>query len=73
MLFKTYLKEVEETVDLVVTAEADALPPNIQTFRDGTNLGESMDSVRDLILVVAADAKELKSSVTQFTKQLAKE
>jgi pSer/pThr/pTyr-binding forkhead associated (FHA) protein len=68
-LFKTYLKEVEETINIVVKAEAGTLPSDLQALRESGDLGESMESVRDLMSVVASDAKELKTGLTKLRKE----
>ncbi len=69
-LFNTYLKEVGDAIDLVMDASPDSLPDALQGLRTEANLGESMESVRDLIRVVAADAASLKKGLAGVKKGL---
>ena len=70
MLFKTYLKEVEDAVGLLIAASPESLPDSLSEFCAQANLGESIDSVRDLMRVVASDAAELKKGLAGVKKTL---
>jgi len=69
-LFKTYLKEVDETIAALASADRDALPDSLKTAIVAANPVEAIESVHDLMRVVDTDAKALKKGLTRFKKEL---
>jgi chromosome segregation ATPase len=69
-LFKTYLKEVDQTIEAIADSEQEALPVALREAVAIANPVEAIESVHDLLRLVDTDAKALKKGLGRFKKEL---